>query len=75
MLSSKTRHSNSRASRALRLAAQSLARSRTPLGNFYRGMRAKLGGSQAITATVHKLARIVYHLLTTSQADDEKRVH
>ncbi len=61
VLSSKTRHSNNRASRALRLAAQSLARSRTPLGNFYRRMRAKLGGSQAVTATAHKLARIDYH--------------
>jgi transposase len=71
VLSSKTRQSNSRASRALRLAAQSLARSRTPLGNFYRSMRARLGGPQAITATAHKLARIVYHILTTRQAYDE----
>ena len=28
-------------------------------------MRAKLGAPKAITATAHKLARIVYHLLTT----------
>ena len=34
-------------------------------------MRAKLGGPKAITATAHKLARIVYHLLTTGQAYDE----
>jgi hypothetical protein len=26
---------------------------------------------QAITATAHKLARIIYHLLTTGQAYDE----
>jgi hypothetical protein len=71
ILSSRTRQTNSRASRALRLAAQTLARSRSHLGNFYRGMRARLGAPQAITATAHKLARIVYHMLTTGQAYDE----
>jgi transposase len=71
VLSSKTRQTNSRASRALRLAAQTLARSRSHLGNFYRAMRARLSPPQAITATAHKLARIVYHLMTTGQAYDE----
>lgn len=71
VLSSRTRQTNSRANRALRIAAQTLARSRTRLGNFYRSIRARLGGPQAITATAHKLARIVYHLLTTGQPYDE----
>ena len=34
-------------------------------------MKAKLGAPKAITAIAHKLARIVYHLLTTGQAYDE----
>ena len=34
-------------------------------------MRAKLGAPKAITATAHKLARIIYHLLTTGQPYDE----
>jgi hypothetical protein len=71
ILSSKTRQTNSRASHALRIAAQTLARSKSHLGNFYRRMRARLGGPQAITATAHKLARIIYHLLTTRQHYDE----
>jgi transposase len=71
VLSSKTRQTNSRASHALRIAAQTLARSKSHLGNFYRRMRARLGGPQAITATAHKLARIVYHLITTGQHYDE----
>jgi predicted GTPase len=70
-LSSKTRQTNSRANHALRIAAQTLARGRTHLGNFYRRMRAKSGGPQAITATARKLARIVYHMLTTGQPYDE----
>ena len=71
VLSSKTRQTNNRASHALRIAAQTLARSKSHLGNFYRRMRARLGGPQAITATAHKLARIIYHLLTTGQHYDE----
>lgn len=34
-------------------------------------MRARLGGPQAITAAAHKLARIIYHLLTTRTPYDE----
>jgi transposase len=34
-------------------------------------MRAKLGAPKAITATAHKLARIIYHMVTTRQAYDE----
>jgi transposase len=34
-------------------------------------MRARLGAPKAITAAAHKLARIVYHLLTTRQPYDE----
>ncbi len=66
-----TRKVNSRAAKTLRLAAQTLFRSKTPLGDFYRRMRAKLGGPKAVTATAHKLARIIYHLITTGQAYDE----
>jgi transposase len=71
ILSSKTRQSNNRASRALRICAQTLARSRSHMGNFYRRMRARLGAPHAITATAHKLARIVYHLISTGQDYDE----
>jgi hypothetical protein len=41
---------------------------------FFRRMRAKLGAPKAITATAHKLARIVYHLLTTHEPYDETRL-
>jgi hypothetical protein len=53
------------------MAAQALSRSHGWMGQYYRRMRAKLGGPKAITATAHKLARIIYHLLTTGQAYDE----
>ncbi len=34
-------------------------------------MRARLGAPKAITATAHKLARIIYHLLKTGTAYDD----
>lgn len=71
VLSSKTRKSNSRLAAALRLAAQTLHKSHSYLGAYYRRMRARLGAPQAITDAAHKLARIVYHLISTRTAYDE----
>lgn len=71
VLWSGTRKVNNRLSAAFRMAAQSLQRSESALGNFYRRMRTKLGAPKAITATAHKLARIVFHLLKTGQAYDD----
>jgi transposase len=71
VLSVKTRKVKNRAATALRMAAQTLHRSQSYLGHFYRRMRAKLGAPKAITATAHKLARIIYHMVTTRQAYDE----
>lgn len=64
-LSGKTRPSANRAAAAFRLAAYSLANSKTALGAFYRRMRNRLGAPKAITATAHKLARLFYRLLKT----------
>src|SRR5439155_12166257 len=61
--SSKTRKGKGRAARALRLAAWSLMRSKSALGGYLRRQRARLGAPKAITATAHKLGRIVYHLV------------
>jgi transposase len=66
-----TRKVNCRAATALRMAAQSLHHSKTALGDFYRRMRAKLGAPKAITAAAHKLARIIFHLISTRQEFDD----
>jgi transposase len=71
VLSVKTRKVKNRAATALRMAAQSLYRSQSFLGHYFRRMRAKLGAPKAITATAHKLARIVYHMVTTRHAYDD----
>ena len=61
--SRRTRRSSHRLATALRLAAQTLSRSHSSLGVYYRRLRARLGPEKAITATAHKLARIIYRML------------
>jgi hypothetical protein len=60
---SKTKPTANRAAAALRLAAASLSRSRSALGAYLRRMTARLGKPQAVTATAHKLARLIYSML------------
>ncbi len=64
---SRTMKSKNRAAQAFRMAAQSVSRSHSALGGFYRRMRAKHGGPKAITATAHKIARIFYYMLKNQQ--------
>ncbi len=59
VLGSKTKPTVNRAATALRMAAASLSRSHSALGAYLRRMSAKLGKPQAVTATAHKLARLV----------------
>jgi transposase len=63
VLATGSRRVQNRASRALRMAAQSLRPSPSYLGAFFRRMRSKLGPAKATTATAHKLAKIIYHML------------
>ena len=59
-----TLKTHNHAGQAFRLAAQAVSRSHNSLGAFYRRMRARVGPKSAIVATAHKIARIVYSLLT-----------
>jgi transposase len=66
--SSRVRRGKNRAALALRLAAWSLMRSQSYLGAYLRRQRARLGAPKAITATAHKLARIIYNLMRYGEA-------
>ncbi|MEZ4714319.1 MAG: IS110 family transposase [Caldilineaceae bacterium] len=61
--SRQTKKTKSRANKAFRLAAQSVARTQSAFGAFFRRIKAKHGAPVAITATAHKIARTVYHML------------
>ena len=53
-----------RAAQALRMAAAALRSSQSALGAYYRRLCARLDRPKAITATAHKLARLIYTMLT-----------
>jgi transposase len=40
------------------------------MGNYFRRMKARLGTPKALTAAAHKLARIVYYMVTNRQEFD-----
>ena len=57
---------------ALRMAAESLCRDKSYLGQFYRRMKMQFdGGAEAITAAAHKLARIIFAMMTRRVEYDE----
>lgn len=58
-----TRKVVNRVAHALRMCAQSLLKSKSALGAFARRLRARRDKQIAITATAHKLARLIYRML------------
>jgi transposase len=60
-----------RAGHLFRMAAFSLHHSRTPLGNYLRRMKAKLGPKAATMATAHKIAVIFYTMVKNQVEYDE----
>jgi len=68
VLSARTRRSANRVRQALKLAAMSLSRNDSALGAFYRRLCARMDKPRANTAVAHKLARMVYFMLTRGEA-------
>jgi hypothetical protein len=60
---SRSRRGKNRAAQILRVVAMPLVRSKGALGAFLRRMKSRMGAPGAITATAHKLARLVYYSL------------
>jgi transposase len=68
VLSARTRRSTNRVRQALKMAAMSLSRNDSALGAFYRRLCARMDKPRANTAVAHKLARMVYFMLTRGDA-------
>ncbi len=65
------RNIKNRAGQMFRQAASALHRSRSPLGDLLRRMKAKMGPEAGITATAHKIAIIFYTLVTKQVEYDD----
>ncbi len=67
LLSGRTPPCANRAAQALRLAAAALRTSQSALGAYYRRLCARMDKAKAVTAAAHKLARLIYAMLTQGQ--------
>lgn len=62
-LSGKTKACANRLAICLRMAANCLWNAKCYLGSYLRRMKGRLGGMKAVTATAHKLAKIIYIMI------------
>jgi len=66
-ISGRTKRCANRAAQALRLAAASLRASQSALGAYFRRMCSRMDKPKAVTAAAHKLARLIYTMLTKGE--------
>jgi len=67
VMSGKTKRCANRAAQALRLAAAALRTSHSALGAYFRRMCSRMNKPKAVTAAAHKLARLIYTMLTKGE--------
>jgi len=67
VLSAATKPVANRAAKALRMAAASLRSSQSALGAYYRRLCARMDKPRAVTACAHKLARLIYTMVTKGE--------
>jgi transposase len=67
VMSGRTKRCANHAAQSLRLAAAALRPSQSALGAYYRRMCSRMDRPKAVTATAHKLARLIYTMLTKGE--------
>ncbi len=70
-MSGKTKRVANRAAQALRSAAAALRSSKSALGAYFRRMCSRMAKPKAVTAAAHKLARLIYPMLTKGESTDQ----
>jgi len=71
VLSSKSKRCQNRVAGILRMCASTLWHCDSWLGAFFRAMKARMGPAKAITATAHRLAKLVWIMLTRKCSYEE----
>ncbi len=67
VMSGRTKRCANRAAQALRLAAAALRTSQSALGAYFRRMCSRMDKPKAVAAAAHKLARLIYTMLTMGE--------
>ena len=71
VLRTSTRKTRNRLAESLRLSAFGLDKAKCRMGEYCRRMKGKLGKAEGITATAHKLARVIHAMIGSGQSYDE----
>jgi transposase len=66
-ISAATTRTTNRAAQALKMAAANLRASQSALGAYYRRLCGRMDKGKAVTACAHKLARLIYTLMTQGE--------
>lgn len=67
VLSAATKKTNNKVTQALKQAAVNLRTSQSALGAYYRRLCGRMDKGKAVTACAHKLARLIYAMLTKGE--------
>ena len=67
VLSAATKRTANKAAQALKMAAVNLRNSQSALGAYYRRLCGRMDKGKAVTACAHKLARLIYAMLTKGE--------
>jgi len=67
VISAATKPTTNRAAQALKMAAINLRNSQSALGAYYRRLCGRMDKGKAVTACAHKLARLIYTMLTKGE--------
>ena len=72
VLSGKTKHCANRVAQALKLAAAALRSNQSAQGAYFRRLSSRMDNAKAVAAATHKLARLIYAMLTKGQEYTEQ---
>jgi len=74
IISSKMQKKKNQAGQTLRMSASSLSKNKSPMGDYYRKMKSRLGKKEAVVATAHKIARIIYTMIKEKKSYNQETI-
>lgn len=74
IISSRMQKRKNYAGLALRMACSNLSKSKSPLGDYARKMKSRLGGKGAVVASAHKIAKLIYYLISHQEEYRREKV-
>jgi len=70
IISSKMQKKKNQAGQTIRMSASCLSTSKSPMGDYSRKMKSRLGKRGGVVATAHKLAKIIYTMMKEKREFD-----